>query len=257
MAPIKTSPKGHDVSSTPLADYFWIAGLDGQDLLDTYVKLGEVDSLKKHGSSNDLNDIIVEDEADESEVSSISSILESPRPASNQSKRNSHQRLSTLSGEAHSSIRSLDKMSSGASSARSSATIRLLSSTSPHTSTLLSDVDFDKAMRKFANDRDSFFLDINFSAGALSQPGRPRPRTRTQKIVADDQTAGLGRGIGSVRRHMSFREMNSAKRQSSMARQGWFRSLIYPSEFQYINHGGSLRQDLTSRKQLQLGDTRS
>jgi hypothetical protein len=216
MAPIKTSPKGHDVSSTPLADYFWIVGLDGQDLLDTYVKLGEMNH-PKNGSSKNLSDIIVEDEAAETEVSSI---LESPRPTSKQSKRNSYQRLSRLSGEAQSSIRSLDKISSGASSARSSATIRMVPSASPHASAVLSDVDFDKAMKKFANERDSFFLDINFSAGAVSQPGRPRPRPRTQRIVTEDQPPGLSRGIGSVRRHMSFREMNSAKRQSSIARQG-------------------------------------
>ncbi len=219
MAPIKTSPKAHEVSSTPLADFFWIAGLDGQDLLETYVKLGEANKAKKNGSSND---IIVEDEAAEAEVSSI---LESPRPTSNQSKRNSYQRLSRLSGEAQNSIRSLDKTSSGASSTRSSATIRAVPSASPHASAVLSDVDFDKAMKKFANDRDSFFLDINFSAGAVSQPNRPRPRPRTQRIVAEDQPPGLSRGIGSVRRHMSFREMNSAKRQSSVARQGLLNSM--------------------------------
>lgn len=217
MAPIKTSPRGHDASSTPLADYFWIAGLDGQDLLDTYVKLGEAGKQTKNGSSNDLTDIIVEDEAAEADASSI---LESPRPTSKHSKRNSYQRLSRLSGEAQNSIRSLDKIPSGASSTRSSATIRAVPSASPHASANLSDADFDKAMKKFAIDRDSFFLDISFSAGAVSQPSRPRPRPRTQRIVAEDQPPGLSRGIGSVRRHMSFREMNSAKRQSSMARQG-------------------------------------
>lgn len=221
MAPIKSSPKGHEGSSTPLADYFWIAGLDGQDLLDTYVRLGEVLNPKKNGSSNDLNDIIVEDEVAEADVSSI---LDSPRPASKHSKRNSYQRLSRLSGDAQTSIRSLDKIPSGASSARSSATIRFVPSSSPYASAVLNDVDFDNALKKFATDRDSFFLDINFSAGAVAQPSRPRPRPRTQRIVAEEQAPTLSRGIGSVRRHMSFREMNSVKRQSSMARQGgsWY-----------------------------------
>jgi hypothetical protein len=216
MAPIKGASQSHETSSTPLADYFWIAGLDGQDLLDTYVRLGEVHNPPKNGSSNDVNDIIVEDEAAEADVSSI---LDSPRPASTQSKQNSYQPLSRLSGEAPTSIRSSDKIPSGASSARSSATIRCVTSSSPYASPGLNDVDFDNALKKFATDRDSFFLDINFSAGAVTEPSRPRPRPRTQKIVADEQ-AGLSRGIGSVRRHMSFREMNSAKRQSSMARQG-------------------------------------
>lgn len=217
MAPIKGTPKVHETSSTPLADYFWIAGLDGQDLLDTYVKLGEVHNPTRNGNGSDVNDIIVEDELAEAGVSSI---LDSPRPASYQSKRNSYQPLSRLSGEAQASIRSPDKIPSGASSTRSSATIRFISSSAPFAASGLNDVDFDNALKKFATDRDSFFLDINFSAGAVTEPGRPRPRPRTQKIVADDQAAGLSRGIGSVRRHMSFREMNSAKRQSSMARQG-------------------------------------
>lgn len=217
MAPVKVSPKGHDVSSTPLADYFWIAGLDGQDLYDTYVNMGEANK-QKNGSSNDLNDTIVEDEAAEAEVSSI---MESPRPSSKQSKRNSYQRLSRASGDAQTSIRSLDKIPSGTSSARSSATIRFVSSQSPHTSMGMSEADFEKALKKFASDRDSFFLDVSFSAGAVTQPSRPKPRPKTQKIVVEDQPSPtLSRGIGSVRRHMSFREMNSAKRQSSVARQG-------------------------------------
>jgi hypothetical protein len=219
MAPLKTSPKGNEPSSTPLADYFWIAGLDGQDLLDTYIKLGEQNNPPQKGNTNGVDDVIVEDEAAEAEVSSI---LESPRPTSKHSKRNSYQLLSRLSIEAQSSIRSLDKMQSGTSSNRSSATIRMVPSPSPHASTMLSDVDFDKALKKFAIDRDSFLLDINFSAGAVTQPNRPRPRPRTQRIVPEDQPAGLSRGIGSVRRHMSFREMNSTKRQSSVARQGLF-----------------------------------
>lgn len=234
MAPNKNSLRPHDAPSTPLADYFWIAGLDGQDLLDTYVKLADVNQSTNRASS-DLNDIIVEDEAAEAEVSSL---LESPRPASKQSKRNSYQRLSrqSQSDETHISRESSNGILSGRSSARSSATIRCVTSSfSPRPSTALSDVDFDKALKNFANDRDSFFLDVNFSAGAVAQPNRPRPRPRTQKIVAEDQSPGpspgLSRGIGSVRRHMSFREMNSTRRQSSVARQGWsflFGSFFYP-----------------------------
>jgi hypothetical protein len=54
-------------------------------------------------------------------------------------------------------------------------------------------------------------------------PARPKPRPRTQRIVADEKpvsTNPLKSGIGSVRRHMSFREMSSMKRQPSVARQG-------------------------------------
>lgn len=218
MAPNSTSLRPHDAPSTPLADYFWIAGLDGQDLLDTYVKLA--DPIQSNNrSSTDLREIIVEDEDAEDDVSAV---LESPRPASKQSRRSSYQRLSKLSDDARISRASAKAIMSGSSSARSSATIRFVppSSTSPHASAALNDFDFDKALREFASDRDSFFLDVNFSAGAVAQPNRPRPRPRTQKIVPEDQTPGLSRGIGSVRRHMSFREMNSSKRQSLVGRQG-------------------------------------
>ena len=186
--------------------------------------MGEMYNVK-NGSSNDLNDTIVEDEAAEGEVSSI---MDSPRPSSKQSKRNSYQRLSRLSGDAHTSLRSPDKISSGASSARSSATIRVVSSASPHTSMAMTEADFEKALKKFATDRDSFFLDVSFSAGAVTQPHRPRPRPKTQKIVVDQPSPTLSRGIGSVRRHMSFREMNSAKRQSSVVRQGQLVHSITP-----------------------------
>ena len=216
MAPIKPLPKAQDLSSTPLADYFWIAGLDGQDLLDTYIKLGEVNSPNTT-NGNDFNNTIVEDEAAESGGQRSP---ESPRPSSKQSKRNSYQRLSRLSSEAQISIRSLDKLPSGNSSARSSATIKAIPAVNSRTSVLLSDLDFEKALKKFATERDSFLLDINFSAGAVTQTSRPRPKQRAQKIVAEEQNNGLSRGMGSVRRHISFREMNSVKRQSSVARQG-------------------------------------
>lgn len=222
MAPMKASPNGHESSSMPLADYFWIAGLDGQELMDTYVRLGEINSPKS-GNGNDVNGIIVEDEAAEAETSSI---LESPRPTSKQSKRHSYKRLSRLSG---------------VSSEHSSTTIRLVPPISPHGSVVLSDVDFDKALKKFATDRESFYLDISFSAGAVTQPGRQRPRPRTQKIVTEDQPQGLSRGIGSVRRHMSFRERSSAKRQSSIARQGWFSTQIPHVCFSVLIVLGSLR----------------
>jgi hypothetical protein len=63
---------------------------------------------------------------------------------------------------------------------------------------------------------------LSLSAGAIT-PARPKPRPRTQKLVTEDKPASsnpLRSGIGSVRRHMSFRDMNSVKRQPSVARQG-------------------------------------
>lgn len=79
-------------------------------------------------------------------------------------------------------------------------------------------MDFDKALRKFASERDSFLSDLTLSAGAVV-PNRPKPRSKTQRIVNEEAT-GLKSGVGSIRRRISFRDMNSLKRQTSVARQG-------------------------------------
>ena len=219
------SPKGYEVPSIPLADFFWIAGVDGQDIFDTYVRLGNISNSTNGAHGPGFGDTIEEDQDAEQEVSSI---LESPRPMSRHSRRNSYQRLSRFSDEARMSVRSLDKSLADTGSKRSSVTIRPLPSPGPRASVLLSDADFDKALKQFATDRDSFFLDLNFSAGAVTQPNRPRVRPKTQKIVAEDiQPASISRGIGSIRRHMSFREMNSVKRQPSVARNGSSNLLRY------------------------------
>jgi hypothetical protein len=198
----------------PLADFFWIAGVDGQDILDTYIRLGNVSNGTNGVHSNGVGDTIAEDEDAEQEVSSI---LESPRPTSQHSKRSSRRTLSRLSDEAQMSIRSLDTASK-----RSSVTIKAGPSPGPRISALLNDADFDKALKQFASDRDSFFLDLTFSAGAVTQPPRSRPKPKTQKIVAEDIQPSVTRGIGSIRRHMSFREMNSLRRQPSVNRNGQF-----------------------------------
>lgn len=252
MAPTK-APKGYEASSLPLADFFWIAGLDGQDLLDTYIRLGEVNNGTSGGHSQGYGDTIREDEDTEQDVSSI---LESPRPMSRQAKRNSYQRLSRYSDEARMSIRSLDKPPSASSSQRSSATIRAGPPPGTRISTLLSDADFDKALNQFTNDRDSFFLDLSFSAGAVTKPSRPRARPKTQKIVSEDvpPSPSLSRGFGSIRRHMSFREMGSTRKQPPLARNG---SFFINGDFLSVLTLNvlSVRQNFTKSKQLQLCDS--
>ena len=218
MAPTKASSKAPDVSSTPLADFFWIAGLDGADILETYQKLAETPAFIG-GQNLPVGATIEEDEDAEAEASSL---VESPRPGSRSSKRTSYQRLSKLSNEARLSLRSIDSNGrNGTNSNRSSATVK-----AAHPSgvpSLLNDIDFEKALRKFAAERDSFFLDLSLNS-TPSTSSRPRPRLKTQKIVAEELSPSLTRGIGSVRRHMSFKEMSSLKRQPSLARQGEWRS---------------------------------
>ena len=217
MAPSRAS-KPPDVGSCPLADFFWIAGLDGKDVLEAYIKLGDALNPPTRGITPALDEAIVEDEDAEDDYS----ILESPRPVSRHSKQSSLGRMSRMSGEAQFGARTSNGKNSGTNSNRSSATIRAVPLIEHRVSTLLNDIDFDKAMSKFTTDRESFFLDLNFSAGAVTKAPRIRKRRpKTQKIVPEElqPQPSLSRGLGSIRRHMSIREMSSMKRQPSVARQ--------------------------------------
>ena len=212
MAPATNNQKAHaETPSTPLADYFWIAGVDGAEILEIYSRLGDEYNANRV-QNQAVTDTIEEDAAAEEEQDSV------PAEASPlASKRNSYQLLSSPPpNEARLSFRSIASENKGVHSNRSSMTIK--GTQSPNGGPFLSDADFDKALLKFASERDSFLSDLSLSAGAVV-PKTPRPRPKTQKIVAEEVNP-LKSGIGSVRRHMSFRDMNSMKRQPSLARQG-------------------------------------
>lgn len=244
MAPA-TSLKGQDFSNRPLADYFWIAGLDTQDILDAYPAITEKResvAFPQSPLSTAFDGTIAEDAAAEEEADSI---VNTPSVSTKHSRQSSYQKLSRLSSEARSSIQSIDRLThlSSVRSNGSNATIRrVVSSSQPSSlppspgllqpidpnvsrrrSALLSDADFDKVLTRFTTDRDAFYLDLNFKSDAVQpKPSRsiPQPRPRTQRIIAEDlePAPGLNRGLGSVRRHMSFKDMNSTKRQHSIAR---------------------------------------
>ena len=208
-------------TNVPLADYFWIAGVDSQQLLDAYRPPSrwsyEEQESSNSGSDNPAEETIEEDvdaEADEDEEGP----LRSPSFKPSHTRKDSYQRLSQLSNEAHETILSLEN-GSDVRSNRSSATIRAIPSTGARMSTLISDADFDTAMQKFASDRESFFLDLNFSSGRTTRKST-KSRPQTQRIVAEElsSTPAPNRALGSVRRHLSFKEMSSARRQPSMAR---------------------------------------
>lgn len=163
---------------------------------------------------------IEEEKAAEAEDDARDAPSGTPRKA----KRSSYQRLSSLSDEARLSISSLsfspDKK--GAESNRSSMTIRAIPNGGANgTNGGLNDYDFENALKKFASQRDSFLSDLTLSAGAVV-PNRPKPRPKTQKIVNED-VQGVRSGVGSIRRRISFRDMNSMKRQSSVKGQGGYR----------------------------------
>lgn len=208
-------------SSRPLADYFWIAGLDSQQLVDAFAPQRWSHDLIDSNSS----DFAIQEEATPHD-DGRSSILQSPRASiqrTRHARHDSYQRLSQLSDEARETIQSLDDAPYPRSN-RSSLTIRPTTSGAgqapiPEMTTTISDADFDKAMKKFANDRDAFFLDLTFHPSQSSKPAPSKSRPKTQKIVVEDEAnPSLNRNFGSIRRHISFKDMSSTKRQPSMAR---------------------------------------
>lgn len=213
--------------AAPLADYFWIAGVDGSEVLDTYRRLG--DDYRINGAASPgpaFTDAIQEDaDAEEEHMPPGTSRPSSTLFTGNSTgRRGSSQRLSTLS-------RDSEGHANGTASNRSSMTVKGGSSPARGSTLFDGDFDFDQALVKFASERDTFLTDLSLSAGAITNNSRPRSRVRTQKIVAEDSPSQgsnlLRSGIGSVRRHMAFRDMNSMKRQPSIARHGKFpRALV-------------------------------
>lgn len=232
-----------DGTSTPLADYFWIAGIENI----TYHDNDPVDH--RPVSTLQLDDTIKEDNEHENGISPTSS---PKNAAARHSRRNSFNRLSKASNDLRFSIQTVGE-EDGTRSNRSSATIRPISTAAndangvddaasptadtPTTAvppsvsngmgfTGLPDFDFDKALMKFAAERENFLDDLSFSAGAKLQARPPMVNNlRAERIKADESDAASGRMSplrsikGSIRRKISFRDMNSTKRQTTTIRQ--------------------------------------
>lgn len=208
MAPARESSV-----AAPLADYFFIAGIESSQILEEKALTNGLPSPPPEP----VTETIEENEALETDTS---------RPRSKSSEGlntyDSPKRRSTrFSWEARKSISSILGSESKTSSNRSSATIRAIPSEAAELlgGSGLSDADFDVALRKFASERDSFLDEIQFSAGLSPQPSKPKPRPRTQRIVNEDtgQGGGLITGVGSIRRKLST--MNSMRRPPSVKRQ--------------------------------------
>lgn len=214
-------------TSAPLADYFWIAGIDSLSYADpvlssplsqiTNPPATQVESTIEEGVEN----------GDYSPPGTAN-----PRATARHSRTNSWQRLNKLSNDARASISTLDEDMT--KSNRSSMTIKA-GNTGTHTNgvtsngngNLLGDFDFDQALLKFANERENFLDDLSFSAGASVQKPPPmtsavtNPRTDRLRIDENESSATNGRRSplksvgGSIRRRISFRDMNSVRRQTS------------------------------------------
>ena len=203
MAPVSSA----DASSAPLADYFFVSGIESAQVYD--------ERLQPSSAVSPLADeTIEEDRALETDSSRPTSQdgLPSTRQRSRQRLSENRQSVGTITG--------LDSKQS--SSNRSSTnTIRGV----PLATGGLNDVDFENALRKFASERDTFLEEIQFTAGVAqanrTTPTRTRPRpsrVSQQQTNGDDGMGNLRSGVGSIRRRLSTMQ-SSMKRQSSTARQ--------------------------------------
>ncbi|KAK4154131.1 AEX-3 domain-containing protein [Chaetomidium leptoderma] len=230
-----------DNSSTPLADYFWIAGIDNI----------VYDDAPTPQQPQQLDDTIVEDgeDGEDGEGDDTDSTVATPsRATARHSRKNSANRLSTVSklslspslsgGEG----RVLEGVDGNTRSNRSSATIRPIpppnfGSGNTNGNGILgmngfggpggegigfdgfpADFDFDKALLKFAAEREDFLDDLSFSAGAKIQSRPPMVNPRAEKLRAEDadpsgRKSPLRSIRGSIRRKMSFRDMSSVRKQ--------------------------------------------
>lgn len=203
-----------DNSSAPLADYFWIAGIESISYQD----------LPLPASSTQVEGTITEDGEPDDHPEPT------PSPAANKtyarhSRQNSNNRLSKASFT--NSIHTLEELDGNTRSNRSSATIR--PNPVPGAAGqegLFGDFDFDKALVKFAAERENFLEDLSFSAGAKTQSRPPMVNPRAERIKADESSGGRmspmksirGSIRGSIRRKISFRDMNSVRKQPTTPR---------------------------------------
>lgn len=234
-----------DTSSAPLADYFWIAGIVGFPsshrytilLIDTQDSLSYNDPVfRPPNTSNGVGppspqvDATIEEGDSEGESPNSPQNKENgvPRATARHSRNNSWNRLSKLSNDARNSISTLDELETTHSN-RSSITIKAVplngnASEVDAGSGGMGDFEFNRAMEKFTSERENFLDDLSFSAGAPVQARPPMTiNPRAEKLKAEDGEMGGSPGRksplrsvgGSIRRRISFRDMNSMKRQPS------------------------------------------
>lgn len=201
--------------SVPLADYFWIAGIEFISYDDGSHPSGPAEvPISEDGEPENKNP----------------AANGSYRVPARHSRQNSANRLSKLSFDGRSTPSILDGSDGNTASNRSSATIKPSNAVVPNgqsnnfdEATLpMADFDFDKALVKFAAERENFLDDLSFTAGAKLQSRPPMVNPRAERIRADEVPSGRMSPLrslkGSIRRRISFREMNSTRKQPNTSR---------------------------------------
>ena len=263
----------------PLADYFWIAGIDSNSYAEHLARAGQ-ESIRKSFTDQLLVALEAEEDAHGSgaggggaglsssslavpnaNTNGSSASSSSPASASasaSASSRRSNGSADRLSGHSESAFSlyspdsspnsststiirtsSLVRHSSnssnstiteanssgltGRSSNSSSTTAIATTTTSGRPLTGRRDFDFDKALFKFAAERDSFLEDLSFSAGTVV-PSKPLVHPRAHKVVADEPKLEKR---DSLRRRISLRDLTSMRRSPSAVNRACKREFIY------------------------------
>jgi len=207
MAGITTEPE--TVASLPLADYFYIAGIDTSQIYE-----------RPSSTSLFATPPAVETTIDELSalVTNGASTLSPPGSPNVESRSRPSSRYSFDARKSMASFITPGESTSNPTSNRSSSiTLKALQ---PGTAGLLSEEDFEQALRKFASERDTAIEEIHVSAGTIprssSRSTRPRPRTIRLQESEEVVSPGLKSGVGSLRRRIST--MNTGRRAQSATR---------------------------------------
>lgn len=222
MAPAPSpSSATADQSPPPLADYFFISGIESSQVYDERTQNNVI--VTSPLAQPPVDETIEEDRALETDAirpTSQDGLSHRDRGRSRSRSRSANR----LSENRQSVSTIIGPDAKPTASNRSSATIKGVQLGGSG----LSDQEFDIALRKFASERDSFLEEIQFTAGVAQQsrstPTRPRPRPqRVSQANPEDGVGNLRSGVGSIRRRISTMQ-SSLKRQPSTARQSSIRT---------------------------------
>lgn len=233
-------------TSAPLADYFWIAGIDSLSYSDPFLSLSPSAHQQSFNIAAGPPSPQVDQTIEEGSEGEVSEPVTNgtPRATARHSRQNSWNRLSKVSGDgARNSFTGLEELEKTQSN-RSSITIRASAANgngnpSPGKENInggLGDFDFDTALMKFANERENFLDDLSFSAGAPLQKAPPMVTPRPGKLKSEEDKNSVALQAkksplksvgGSIRRRISFRDMGSMKRQPSMLQRAGKFGILY------------------------------
>lgn len=216
------NPPGLD---PPLADYFWIAGIDSISYGEHLAQ--DLKPARRSFTEQLLEAIEAEEEVQENLLSprngTFSNLM--PLPDINLS--------SDLLGPNVENVGNVENGDCGDATSQATTPGNLIRNSSNSSSSTITnnnnignpegkvrrfkgmnDDDFDNALLKFAAERDSFLDDLSFSAGTI-MPHKPVMHPRAQRVVSEDLAL---QKAPSLRRRISLRDLTSMRRAPSVNR---------------------------------------